>query len=91
MMNGGIGNWVSNLPAVLLADRTTVHQPTGQSPFLLVYGREAVLPVELRYLTWRVLDWEKVRMRGDLLALRAQQLKLHDEDMEEVILRKHQK
>ena len=47
MTDGGIGNWVTNLPAVLLAERTTVRQPTGQTPFYVVYGREAVLPVEL--------------------------------------------
>ncbi len=61
MTDGGIGNWVTNLPAVLLADRTTVHQPTARTPFFMVYGREAVLPVELRYPTWRILDWEKVK------------------------------
>ena len=45
----GIGNWVTNLPAVLLADRTTVYNPTGQIPFFLIYRQEAVLPVELQY------------------------------------------
>ena len=91
MTDGGIGNWVMNLPAVLLADRTTVHQPTGQTPFFMVYGREAVLPVELRYPTWRVLDWEKVKTRSELLAIQAQQLRMRDEDMEEAKLRKRRK
>ena len=61
MTEGSKGNWVTNLPAVLLADRTTVHQPTGMTPFFMVYGREAVLPVEMRHPTWRVLEWEKVK------------------------------
>src|SRR5438045_3127242 len=91
MMDGGIGNWVTNLPAVLLAEWTTVHQPTGQTPFYVVYGREAVLPVELRHPTWRVLDWDNVKTREELLAIWARQLRLCDEDMEEVKLRKHQK
>ena len=47
MTDGGIKKWVTNLAAVLLADQTTVHQPTGWMPFFIVYGREAVLPVEL--------------------------------------------
>ena len=51
MTDGGLGSWVKNLPAVFLADRTTVHQPTGKTPFFIVYGREAVLPVELKYPT----------------------------------------
>ena len=33
MTNGGLGNWVKNLPAVLFAERTSVHQPTGKMPF----------------------------------------------------------
>src|SRR5580700_10947800 len=91
MTDGGLGSWVKNLPAVLLADRTTVYQPTGKTPFFMVYGREAVLPVELKYPTWRILDWEKVGDRASLLATRAQQLRLRDEDMEEVALRKRRK
>ena len=61
MMDGGKGNWVTNLLTVLLAECTTVHQPTGMTPFFMVYGREAVLPVEMRHPTWRVLEWEKVK------------------------------
>ena len=75
MTDGGIKNWVANLPAVLLADRTTVHGPTGRTPFWVIYGREAVLPIELKFRTWRILEWEKTRSRADLLALRARQLK----------------
>jgi len=91
MTDGRLGSWVKNLPAVLLADRTTVYQPTGKTPFFMVYGREAVLPVELKYPTWRILDWEEVTDRASLLAMRAQQLRLRDEDIEEVALRKQRK
>jgi hypothetical protein len=91
MTNGGLSSWVKNLPIVLLADRTTVHQPTGKTPFFMVYGREAVLPVELKYPTWRVLNWEDMTDRASLLATRAQQLQLRDEDIEEVVLRKRRK
>jgi hypothetical protein len=91
MTDGGLGSWAKNLPAVLLADRTTVHQPTGKTPFFMVYGREAVLPVEMRYPMWRVLDWEEVSNRASLLATRAQQLRIRDEDIEEVALRKQRK
>jgi hypothetical protein len=91
MTDGGLGNWVRNLSMVLLADRTTVHQPTGKTPFFMVYSREAVLLVELKYPTWRVLDWEKVSSRAELLATRAQQLRFRDEDMEELVLKKRRK
>jgi hypothetical protein len=50
-----------------------------------------VLPIELKFQTWRVLEWEKVWNRAELLALRARQLQGRDEDFEEVRLRKQRK
>ena len=91
LTDGGLGNWVKNLPTVLFAERTTVHQPTGRTPFWVVYGREAVLPIELKFRTWRILDWDKVRTRAELLALRTRQLQGRDEDLDEVRLRKQRK
>ena len=40
-------SWLEELPAVLWANRTTPSRPTGETPFFLVYGAEAVLPSEL--------------------------------------------
>jgi hypothetical protein len=40
------GKWADELPMVLWADRTTPKTATGQTPFSLVYGTEAVIPVE---------------------------------------------
>nr|AAX96464.1 retrotransposon protein, putative, unclassified [Oryza sativa Japonica Group]ABA92565.1 retrotransposon protein, putative, unclassified [Oryza sativa Japonica Group] len=40
-------SWVEELPAVLWANRTTPSRATGETPFFLVYGAEAVLPSEL--------------------------------------------
>jgi hypothetical protein len=91
MTDGGLGNWVRNLSSVLFADRTSTHQPTGKTPFRVVYGREAILPIELKFRTWRILEWEKVRDRAELLALRTRQLMGRDEDLEEVRLRKQRK
>ncbi len=51
MTNGGLGNWVRNLSSVLFAERTSVHQPTGRTPFWVIYRREAVLPIELKFRT----------------------------------------
>jgi RNase H-like domain found in reverse transcriptase/Integrase zinc binding domain len=87
-MSGGGRRWIRNLSAVLLAERTSIHAPTGVTPFSLIYGREAVLPYETRFPVWRLLDWKNVRTRDELLELRARQLQLRDEDMEEIALRK---
>ena len=45
--NRGIGNQVTNLLAVLLADRTTIYNLTRQMPFFIVYRRKVVLLVKL--------------------------------------------
>ncbi|KAK4407918.1 hypothetical protein Sango_0372800 [Sesamum angolense] len=41
------GNWVDELPGVLWAYRTTSRRSTGESPFNLVYGMEAIIPTEI--------------------------------------------
>nr|AAP03396.1 putative GAG-POL precursor [Oryza sativa Japonica Group]AAR87204.1 putative GAG-POL precursor [Oryza sativa Japonica Group]ABF98135.1 retrotransposon protein, putative, unclassified [Oryza sativa Japonica Group] len=40
-------SWIEELPTVLWANRTTPSRATGETPFFLVYGAEAVLPSEL--------------------------------------------
>ena len=40
-------DWDLYIPAVLLAYRTKRHATTGYTPFQLVYGRQATLPIEL--------------------------------------------
>ena len=47
------GNWVEELPSVLWAFRTTPRRSTGESPYLLTYGTEAVLPIEIGLPTMR--------------------------------------
>ena len=39
--------WLEELPGTLWSLRTTEKEATGRSPFELVYGSEAVLPVEI--------------------------------------------
>ena len=51
MTRGGKGSWVKLLLVVLLADQTTIHSPTGKTLFFMECGREAILPIELWYLT----------------------------------------
>ncbi|KAG7585759.1 Retrotransposon gag domain [Arabidopsis thaliana x Arabidopsis arenosa] len=41
------GGWYNELQPVLWAYRTTPRRPTGETPFSLVYGMEAVVPAEL--------------------------------------------
>ena len=44
---GAKGAWPEELPSVLWAYRTTARTPTGETPFNLTYGTEAVIPIEV--------------------------------------------
>ncbi|XP_073049605.1 uncharacterized protein [Primulina eburnea] len=51
----GVGkDWVEELPSVLWAYRATPRTATGETPFSLVYGSEAVLPAEIGQTSTRV-------------------------------------
>jgi hypothetical protein len=43
------GKWIKELPNALWGLRTQPSKPTGQSPYFLVYGSEAILPADV---TW---------------------------------------
>ncbi len=42
-------DWDEYLSLALFAYRTATHESTGESPFYLLYGRDAILPVNLHY------------------------------------------
>ena len=52
--------WIDELPAILWSIRTTPNRATDQAPFALVYGAEAVLPIELIYGSPRVLAHDEL-------------------------------
>ena len=46
---------------MLWSIRTTATKPTGETPFFLVYGAEAVLPHEVRCCSARVLAFDEAQ------------------------------
>ena len=52
--------WIDELSAVLWSIRITPNRATGQTPFALVYGAEAVLPTKLIYGSPRVLAYDEL-------------------------------
>ena len=44
-------DWEKHLPYVLMAYRTSIHASTGCTPQIMVYGREANLPIDLVFPT----------------------------------------
>src|SRR5579871_4454918 len=51
--------WIEHLEPVLWANRTTPNRATGETPFFLVYGAEAVLPPELTNRSPRVQAYDE--------------------------------
>jgi transposase InsO family protein len=53
--------WLDNLQSILWSIRTTATKPTGETPFFLVYGAEAILPTDVKFGSPRVLTFDKIR------------------------------
>ena len=62
--------WVEELPNILWTHRTTVRKSTGETPFALAYGVEAVIPLEVGIPTTRrknfVVKTNEDNLRKDL-------------------------
>ncbi|XP_070035460.1 uncharacterized protein [Nicotiana tomentosiformis] len=62
--------WHEKLPFALLGYRTTVRTSVGATPYLLVYGTEVVIPVEVEIPSLRIIveaeieddEWIKARL-----------------------------
>ena len=72
-LEGAKGVWPDELPGVLWAYKTTVRTLTGETPFKLAYGSEAVIPAEVYMANHRVIMYqdkdneEQLRLSLDLL------------------------
>ena len=72
-LEGAKGVWPDELPGVLWAYRTTVRTSTGETPFKLAYGSEAVIPAEVHMANHRVTMYqdkdneEQLRLNLDLI------------------------
>jgi hypothetical protein len=51
--------WVDELPTMLWSLRTTPNAATQETPFFLVHGVEAMLPVEITHEAPRILAYDK--------------------------------
>ncbi|KAL2226706.1 UNVERIFIED_CONTAM: hypothetical protein Sindi_2029300 [Sesamum indicum] len=52
------GSWLDELPGVLWAYRTTPRSSTGETPFCLVFGTEALIPAEIGEESHRVTMYD---------------------------------
>ena len=56
---GAKGVWLDKLPSVLWACRATVRTPTGETPFKLAYGSDAVITAEVGLTSYRVAHYKE--------------------------------
>ena len=75
--------WKQNLPLVFFADRISTKRTTGMSPYELLFGQKAVLPLDIEAATYLGIDWEEVKTTAELLHARAEQLLRREEILEE--------
>ncbi|KAK1648702.1 hypothetical protein QYE76_066507 [Lolium multiflorum] len=58
--------WPEELPSVLWSIRTTPNTATQETPFFLVHGAEAVLPIEIEHNSSRVAEFNEETSRKAL-------------------------
>ena len=51
--------WMDDLTSMLWAYHTTRRIPTRETPYFLVYGTEAIMPVEIGMSTFRTKNFDK--------------------------------
>ncbi|XP_057732938.1 uncharacterized protein LOC130948245 [Arachis stenosperma] len=52
-LNDAKGEWAELIPEILWSYNTTIQATTGETPFKLVYGSEALIPIEIGISTLR--------------------------------------
>jgi hypothetical protein len=69
--------WIDELPCALWGNRTSPSHSTGETPFFMVYGAEAVLPPEVTMGSLRVKTYDEAtqchtpfRERGNEASIR---------------------
>jgi len=58
-LEGAKGTWVDELPSILWTYRTTSRVATGETPFNLVYGTEALISIEISAKSPRLMAYEE--------------------------------
>ncbi|GAA0166405.1 hypothetical protein LIER_21562 [Lithospermum erythrorhizon] len=83
------GDWVEELPTVLLSFRSTPNHATREAPFSLVYGTEVVLPAEVGLPTYRQVGFDKGKNDWRLKEFLNLTDELRDEGLYKILKYKH--
>lgn len=82
-LEGAKGRWVEELPSVLWAYRTTLRRSTGETPFSLTYGAEAIIPAKVNLCDAQISGFSSIE-NSELMM---KQLNLLEERRESVTIR----
>jgi hypothetical protein len=78
---GDTTKWPTRAPHVFWADRATIRKSTGYSPFYMAHGVEPLLPFDITLATFLVPNLTKPLSTANLIATRARQLELREDDL----------
>ena len=76
--------WLLMAPAMFGADRVTIRQSTGYSPFFIAHGVEAVLRLDIAEATYLLPPCKVPMSTESLIARHAQQLLKCPEDLQDM-------
>ena len=71
------------IPLVLFSDRISTKRTTGYSPYEIIFGQRAVLPLDLEMESFLGISWEEVSSTTDLLVARSKQLEQSEDVRDE--------
>jgi hypothetical protein len=78
---GDVSKWPIRAPHIFWADRATTRKSTGHSPFYMAHGVEPLLPFDITLATFLVPDLSQPLSTSDLIATRARQLEMREDDL----------
>ncbi|WVO20236.1 uncharacterized protein IAS62_001529 [Cryptococcus decagattii] len=78
--NGQANRWLDYLHYALWADRTTVRASTGYTQHYLMFGQEAVLPIDFTEKSILMANWERGQTPAELLEARMIQIENREAD-----------
>ena len=81
---GDASKWLTHTPHIFWADRATIRRSTGHSPFYMAHGVEPLLPFDITHATFLVPNLTKPLDTADLIATRARQLEMREEDLDAI-------
>lgn len=67
-------DWIKWLGLALFIDCTLVRKSYSRMAYYLIYSMEAILPLEIRYPTWRLIRWDFIEDAESLFEVRLRAL-----------------